>query len=172
MPSLYRPLGNGCADRVPIFGVTFLRIATTNKPGAINPSNFYLLGFTFQEIITLVCSIICMQVYQMVAALTTVTWWFGNGLRLRHVVSSASRRRRPNRRKSARVISLLVVLPYRRVRLPRGLRHRRESSTSSSVRRAGHIFFYYSLCINYLLCNIFYHYYYYLQFALFLCTGK
>ena len=81
------------------------------------------------------------QVYQMVAALTTVTWWFGYGLRLRHVVSSTSRRRRPNRRKLARVITLLVVLPYRRVRLPRGLWHRRESSTSSSVRRTGHISF-------------------------------
>src|SRR4051812_11056368 len=79
----------------------------------------------------------------------------GNGLRLRHVVSSASRRRRPNRRKSSRVITLLVVLPYQRVRLPRGLRHRRESSTSSSVRHTSHISFYYSLCINYLLCNNF-----------------
>ena len=49
----------------------------------------------------------------------------GNGLRLRHVVSSASRRRRPNRRKSARVITLFIMLPYRRVRLPRGLQHRR-----------------------------------------------
>ena len=47
-----------------------------------------------------------------------------NGLRMRHVVSSASRRRRPNRRKSARVITLLVVLPYRRVRFPQGLWHR------------------------------------------------
>ena len=70
--------------------------------------------------------------------------------------------------------TLLVVLPYRRVRLPRGLRHRRESSTSSSVRRAGHIFFYYSLCINYILCNNFfnYYYYYYLRFALFFVHRK
>ena len=65
----------------------------------------------------------------------------GDRLRPRHVVSSASRCRRPNRRKSARVITLLVVLPYRRVRLPRGLRHRQESSTSSSVRRTCHISF-------------------------------
>ena len=65
----------------------------------------------------------------------------GDRLRLRHVVSLASRCRRPNRHKSARVITLLVVLPYRRVRLPRGLRHRRESSTSSSVWRTGHISF-------------------------------
>ena len=47
MPSFYRPSGNGCADRVPILGITFLRIATTNKPGAINPSIFCLLGFIF-----------------------------------------------------------------------------------------------------------------------------
>ena len=56
VPSLYHPSGNGCADRVPILGITFLRIATTNKPGAINPSIFCLFGFNFsQGIITLVC---------------------------------------------------------------------------------------------------------------------
>ena len=34
-------------------------------------------------------------------------------------------------------------------------------------------FFYYSLCVNYLLCNIFYyHYYYYLWFALFFVHRK
>ena len=49
MLSLHRPPGNGCADRVPILGVTFLHIATTDKPGAINPSNFFLLGFIFPE---------------------------------------------------------------------------------------------------------------------------
>ena len=49
MPSLYRPSGNGCADRVPILGITFLRIATTNKPGAINPSIFCLFGFIFSK---------------------------------------------------------------------------------------------------------------------------
>ena len=56
MPSFYRPSGNGCADRVPILGITFLRIATTNKPGAINPSiSFCLFGLNFsQGIITLV----------------------------------------------------------------------------------------------------------------------
>ena len=47
MPLLYRPSGDRCADRVPILGITFLRIATTNKPGAINPSIFCLLGFIF-----------------------------------------------------------------------------------------------------------------------------
>ena len=47
MPSFYRPSGNGCAERVPILGITFLRIATTNKPGAINPSIFCLFGFIF-----------------------------------------------------------------------------------------------------------------------------
>ena len=49
MPSFYRPSGNGCADRVPILGITFLRIATTNKPDAINPSIFCLLGFIFSN---------------------------------------------------------------------------------------------------------------------------
>ena len=49
MPSLYRPLGNGCADLVPILGITFLRIATTNKPGAINLSIFCLFGFIFSK---------------------------------------------------------------------------------------------------------------------------
>ena len=48
MPSFYRPLGNGCAERVPILGITFLRIATTNKPGAINP-RFFLFGFIFPK---------------------------------------------------------------------------------------------------------------------------
>ena len=43
----------------------------------------------------------------------------GDRLRLHHAVTSASRRRRPNRHKSARVITLLVELPYRHVRLPR-----------------------------------------------------
>ena len=48
MPLLYRPSGDRCADRVPILGITFLRIATTNKPGAINPSIFFcFLGFIF-----------------------------------------------------------------------------------------------------------------------------
>ena len=49
MPLLYRPSGNGCADRIPILGVTFLRIATTNKPGAIYPNNFCLFGFIFPK---------------------------------------------------------------------------------------------------------------------------
>ena len=49
MPSFYRPSGNGCAERVPILGITFLRIATTNKPGAINPSIFCLFGFIFRK---------------------------------------------------------------------------------------------------------------------------
>ena len=49
MSSFYRPSGNGCAERVPILGITFLRIATTNKPGAINPSIFCLFGFIFRK---------------------------------------------------------------------------------------------------------------------------
>ena len=56
MPLLYRPSRDRCADRVPILGITFLRIATTNKPGAINPSIFLLVWVHFsQRIITLVC---------------------------------------------------------------------------------------------------------------------
>ena len=47
MPSLHHPLGNGYVDRFPILGVAFLRNATTNKPGAINPNNFRLLGLFF-----------------------------------------------------------------------------------------------------------------------------
>ena len=47
MPLLYRPSGDRCADRVLILGITFLRIAITNNPGAINPSIFCLLGFIF-----------------------------------------------------------------------------------------------------------------------------
>ena len=50
MPSFYRPSGNGCADQVPILGITFLRIATTNKSGAINPSiSFRLFGLNFPK---------------------------------------------------------------------------------------------------------------------------
>ena len=49
MLSLYRPSRNGCAERVPILGITFLRIATTNKPGAINPNIFCLFGFIFPK---------------------------------------------------------------------------------------------------------------------------
>ena len=44
MPSLHPSLGNGGADRFLILGVAFLRNATTNKPGAINPNIFCLLG--------------------------------------------------------------------------------------------------------------------------------
>ena len=49
MPSLHRPSGNENADRVPILGVTFLWITTTNKPGPINPSIFCLFGFIFPK---------------------------------------------------------------------------------------------------------------------------
>ena len=49
MPLFYRPSGNGCADRFPILGVAFLRNATTNKPGAINPSIFYLFRLIFSK---------------------------------------------------------------------------------------------------------------------------
>ena len=77
MPSFYRPSGNGCADRVPILGITFLRIATTNKPGAINPSIFCLFGFIFPK------ELLLWFVHDMYTGLsnggriTTVAWWFG-----------------------------------------------------------------------------------------------
>ena len=77
MPSLYRPSGNGCADRVPILGITFLRIATTNKPGAINPSIFCLFGFIFPK------ELLLWFVRHMYVGLsnggflTTAAWWFG-----------------------------------------------------------------------------------------------
>ena len=47
MPPLHHPSGNGCADQAPILGVTFLQIATTDKPGVINPSIFSCLGLFF-----------------------------------------------------------------------------------------------------------------------------
>ena len=47
MLSLYRPSSNGRADRFPMLGVALLWNATTNKPGAINPNNFCLLGLFF-----------------------------------------------------------------------------------------------------------------------------
>ena len=53
MSSFYHPSGNGCEERVPILGITFLRIATTNKPGAINPSIFCLFGFIFPKELSL-----------------------------------------------------------------------------------------------------------------------
>ena len=77
MPLLYRPSGDRCADRVPILGITFLRIATTNKPGAINPSIFYLLGFIFPN------ELLLWFVRHMYAGLSNggrineVAWWLG-----------------------------------------------------------------------------------------------
>ena len=65
----------------------------------------------------------------------------GEGLRLRHAVTSASPRHRPNWHKSARMIILLIELPYRHVRLPRGLRHHQEGPTLLGVWRTGHISF-------------------------------
>ena len=76
MPLLYRPSGDRCVDRVPILGITFLRIATTNKPGAINPSIFYLLGFIFPK------ELLLWFVHDMYIGLSNgdrineVAWWF------------------------------------------------------------------------------------------------
>lgn len=208
MPLLHHPSGNGCADQVLILGETFLQIATTDKPGAINPSIFSCLGLffprnyysgLFHHLYTGLSNGGCINnggvvvrsvsIYSSANAASgtqtglRIRAWLrlhrvtstpcidmtstpghisfnklflrkaiilfgphyfmcvGDRLRPRHVVSSASRCCRPNQRKSARIITLLVVLPYRRVRLPRGLRHRQESSTSSSVRCKGHISF-------------------------------
>ena len=77
MPSFYRPSGNGCAERVPILGITFLRIATTNKPDAINPSIFCLFGFIFPK------ELLLWFVHDMYTGLSNggrineVAWWFG-----------------------------------------------------------------------------------------------
>ena len=77
MPLLYRPSGDRCVDRVPILGITFLRIATTNKPGAINPSIFHLLGFIFPN------ELLLWFVRHMYAGLSNggrineVAWWLG-----------------------------------------------------------------------------------------------
>ena len=63
-------------DRVPILGITFLRIPTTNKPGAINPSIFCLLGFIFPN------ELLLWFVRHMYAGLSNggrineVAWWF------------------------------------------------------------------------------------------------
>ena len=92
----------------------------------------------------------------------------GNGLRLRHVVSSASRRRRPDRRKSSRVITLLVVLPYRRVRLPWGLRIAERALPHRAF--GAHAIFLLLLTLHklFIMQHFFiYYYYYYLRFALF-----
>ena len=191
MPSLYRPSGNGCVDRVPILGVTFLQIATTDKPGVINPSIFSCLGLFFPrnyysglfhhlytglsnggrinngrvvvrsvsiyssvnaasgtqtglrirawpclhrvtptpciDMTSAPCHISFNKLFLRKAIILFGPHYFmcvGDRLRLRHAVTSASRRRRPNRHKSARMITLLVELPYRHARLPRGLQHR------------------------------------------------
>ena len=63
MPLLHHPLGNGCADQVPILGVTFLRTATTNKQVLLILAIFACLVYFSQGIITLVFSIIYTQVY-------------------------------------------------------------------------------------------------------------
>ena len=77
MPFLYRPSGDRCADRVLIFGITFLRIAITNKPGVINPSIFCLLGFIFSNEILLWFVRHMYVGLSNGGALTTVAWWFG-----------------------------------------------------------------------------------------------
>ena len=52
---------------------------------------FLACVYFFQGIITLVCFIICTQVYQMVAALTMVAWWFGFATHLLHHVDALHR---------------------------------------------------------------------------------
>ena len=59
----------------------------------------------------------------------------GDRLRLHHAITLASQHRRRNWHKSAHMITLFIELPYRRVRLPRGLRPHQEGPTSSGVRR-------------------------------------
>ena len=77
MTLFYRPSGNGCAERVPILGITFLRIATPNKPGSINPSIFCLFGFIFPK------ELLLWFVHHVYTGLSNdvrineVAWWFG-----------------------------------------------------------------------------------------------
>ena len=156
MPSFYRPSGNGCADRVPILGITFLRIATTNKPGAINPSiSFCLFGLNFsQGIITLVSPAYVHG---------SIKWW--PHYRRSHDGSISFRTQFGERRtrNSDRPVNPGFATP---------LLHYADDLHRHRL-RARPYFFYYSLCINYLLCNNFFpiitiipglHY--------FLCTGK
>ena len=156
MPSFYRPSGNGCADRVPILGITFLRIAITNKSGAINPSIFCLFGFIFPK------ELLLWFVHHMYTGLS-------NGGRIndsRMVVRSVSVHSPANAASGARTDLRIQALPrlYRITPTP----------CIDIDFGARPYFFYSSLCINYLLCNIFLiiiitiisglHY--------FLCTGK
>ena len=156
MPSFYCPSGNGCAGRVPILGITFLRIATTNKPGAINPSIFCLFGLIFPK------ELLLWFVHHMYTGLS-------NGGRIddsRMVVRSVSVHSPANAASGARTDLRIQALP----------RLYRITSTPCIDNDFGTrpYLFYYSLCINYLLCNVFLiiiitiisglHY--------FLCTGK
>ena len=156
MPSFYRPSGNGCADRVPMFGITFLRIATTNKPGAINPSIFCLFGFIFPK------ELLLWFVHHLYIGLSN-DGRINDG---RVVVRSVSVHSPANVASGARTDLRIQALPrlYRITPMP----------CIDIDFGARPYFFYYSLCIDYLLCNIFliYHYYYYLRFALFFVHRK
>ena len=92
----------------------------------------------------------------------------GNRLRLRHAVTSASQRCRPNRHKSARVITLLVELPHRHVRLPRDF-DIAEGALPHRVFGTQAIFLLLLTLHKLLIMQHFliYYYYYYLRFALF-----
>ena len=142
MSSLYRPSGNGCADRVPILGVTFLRTATTNKPGAINPSNFSLFGFIFPKELLL---------------------WFGHHLYTglsndgcinegRVVVRSVSVHSPANAASGTQTDLRIQALPrlYRITPTP----------CIDIDLGARPYLFYYSLCINYFYYATFFNYYY------------
>ena len=138
MSSFHRPSGNGCADRVPILGITFLRIATTNKPGAINPSIFCLFGFIFPK------ELLLWFVHHMYTGLS-------NGGRIndsRMVVRSVSVHSPANAALGARTDLRIQALPrlYRITPTP----------CIDIDFGARPYFFYYSLCINYLLCNDFF----------------
>ena len=123
--------GNGCADHVPILGITFLRIATTNKPGAINPSIFCLFGFIFPK------ELLLWFVHHMYTGLS-------NGGRIndsRMVVRSVSVHSPANAALGARTDLRIQALPclYRITPTP----------CIDIDFGARPYFFYYSLCINY-----------------------
>ena len=135
--------------------ITFLRIATTNKPGAINPSIFCLFGFIFPK------ELLLWFVHHMYAGL------YGGRINdSRMVVRSVSVCSSAYAASGARTDLRIQALPrlYRITPTP----------CIDIDFGARPYFFYYSLCINYLLCNDFfnYHYYYYLRFALFFVHRK
>ena len=49
MPSFYRPTGNGCAERVPLLGITFLRMVQQINQVLLTSIFFACLGSFFPK---------------------------------------------------------------------------------------------------------------------------